>query len=76
MEKQARSYEDNIKRLEEIVRKLERGEISLQEGLESYEEGIALIRVCQEQLERATERIKVLSPKGDLEILQDSEGED
>ncbi|MCR4442237.1 MAG: exodeoxyribonuclease VII small subunit [Peptococcaceae bacterium] len=70
-----RSFEENIKKLEEIVRRLERGDISLEEGLSAFEEGVSLVKVCQKQLDRASERIKVLTQEGMLKGLAQDPGE-
>jgi len=71
-----RAYEENIKRLEEIIRRLERGDVSLEEGLSSFEEGIALIKACQKQLDRVSQRIQVLTGDGRLEDLAEKPGEE
>ena len=54
------SFEAALKRLEEIVQKLERGELSLEESLTCYEEGIRLSRVCHGKLEEAERKIEML----------------
>ena len=53
-------FEDALKRLEEIVQKLEKGELPLEESLVLYEEGIRLSRVCHAKLEEAEGRIEML----------------
>jgi exodeoxyribonuclease VII small subunit len=55
------SFEDALKRLEEIVRLLEEGEIGLNESLERYEEGVKLLRQSYDLLQRAERRIELLS---------------
>ncbi len=60
MAKTAKNFEESIKRLEEIVRALESGEIGLDESLKLYEEGIALVRVCNQKLEDAEQKIRIL----------------
>jgi exodeoxyribonuclease VII small subunit len=55
------SFENALKRLEEIVRLLEEGELGLNEALERYEEGVRLLRQSYELLERAERRIELLS---------------
>ncbi len=55
------SFEDALKRLEEIVHLLEEGEIGLNESLERYEEGVKLLRQSFELLQRAERRIELLS---------------
>ena len=55
------SFEDAVKRLEEIVHALEEGEVGLSESLEHYEEGVKLLRQSYDLLQRAERRIEILS---------------
>ncbi len=55
------SFEAALSRLEHIVVALEKGDLSLEESLKLYEEGIARARSCQERLEHAESKIEVLS---------------
>ncbi len=55
------SFEENLKRLEEIVRLLEEGKLGLSDGLARYEEGVKLLRQSYELLERAERRIELMS---------------
>ena len=57
---QTRSFEASLEALEEIVRKLERGDLPLEQSLEFFEQGIRLSRECQERLSQAERRIEVL----------------
>ena len=43
-------FEEALKQLEEIVNKLESGDLTLDKSLEEYEEGVRLIRLCQKKL--------------------------
>ena len=61
MAKTAKSFEEAVGRLEEIVRLLENGTATLDESLKLYEEGIALVRVCNDKLDSAEKKIKVLT---------------
>lgn len=63
------SYEENILKLEAIIQRLEKGDITLEDGLSSFEEGISLIKKCQKQLERVFQKIQVLNRDGHLEDL-------
>ena len=54
------TFEDNLKRLEEIVNGLETGEFSLDESLKLFEEGIGLVKECQGKLEKAERKVEVL----------------
>ena len=53
-------FESALKRLEEIVKKLESGELSLDSALELFEEGIKLSRFCHTKLEQAERRVEIL----------------
>ncbi|GEM_PF-153025 len=62
-------FEKNLKRLEEIVDKLEKGEMSLEESLKLFEEGIKLARTCEKALTEAERRIQILiqNDQGEIE---------
>jgi len=51
------TFEQALDALERIVKDLEEGKIGLEESLTLYENGVGLIRRCQEQLRRAEQRI-------------------
>lgn len=53
-------FEKNLSRLEEIVSKMEKGELSLDESLKLFEEGVKLSRECGAQLSEAESKVKVL----------------
>ena len=55
------SFESAIIRLEEIVKLLEKGNSSLDESLKLYEEGISLVRYCNNALDSAENKIKILT---------------
>ena len=55
------SFEEAIKELTAIVGKIEQGEIPLQDSLEQYEKGMALIKQCRTILQKAEERIEKVS---------------
>ncbi len=54
-------FEEAIAELEGIVRQLESGDLGLEHALRLYERGVALVRLCGAQLDRAEERLQVLS---------------
>ena len=64
---QSKSFEAAMKRLEEIVRTMERGELPLEESLKLFEEGTALVRSCGKQLDEAEMKIVKLmkGPEGE-----------
>ena len=55
------SFEEAIKELGNIVGKIEQGETPLQDSLEQYEKGMALIKHCREILQKAEERIEKIA---------------
>lgn len=58
-------FEDGLKRLEKIVEELEEGDISLDEALGKYEEGIRLSKLCAKKLELAKKKIEILMKSED-----------
>ena len=54
------TFENSLKRLEEIVEILERGEIPLEESLKLFEEGLKLSKKCNEKLSKIEEKVKVI----------------
>jgi exodeoxyribonuclease VII small subunit len=68
------SFEEAIKELTNIVGKIEQGEIPLQDSLEQYEKGMALIKHCRTILQEAEERIdKISEPQAQSQEDTDSE---
>lgn len=59
------TYEDSIKRLGEILNKLEKGGLPLDEALELYKEGVSLSAECKKQLEDAKLQVKTISEEND-----------
>jgi exodeoxyribonuclease VII small subunit len=61
------SFEEAIKELTNIVGKIEQGQISLQDSLEQYEKGMALIKQCRTILQKAEERIEKITKDDEAE---------
>ncbi|WP_027081424.1 exodeoxyribonuclease VII small subunit [Luteimonas mephitis] len=55
------NFEASLDALEQLVEKMEQGELSLEESLAAYERGVGLYRRCQQALEQAELRVKLLS---------------
>jgi exodeoxyribonuclease VII small subunit len=53
-------FEEALEKLEEIVRRMEAGEMTLEESLKSFEEGIKLSRLCAKKLDEADRRVDLL----------------
>jgi len=61
------SFEEAIKELTNIVSKIEQGQIPLQDSLEQYEKGMALIKQCRTILQKAEERIEKITKEQESE---------
>ena len=61
-------FEKSLARLEEVVRRLESPQLSLDEAMKLFEEGVELSRECQKQLEQAEGRVEILLGKADGKI--------
>lgn len=66
-------FEESLKQLEEIVNKMEQGQLSLEESLGAFEQGIKLTRQCQSTLKQAEQRVAKLLPKEDSYELDEFE---
>ena len=61
-----KDFEAAIAELEGIVKKLEEGDLALEQSLQLYERGVQLSRFCHARLEEAERRIEVLNERGEL----------
>lgn len=53
-------FEEALGKLEDIVKKMESGDMSLEESLKAFEEGIKLARLCSRKLDEAERRVEIL----------------
>lgn len=67
-------FEKSLENLEQVVEKLESGELSLEESLKLFEQGIKLTRQCQQALQKAEEKVTILTQQNS-DWLIDSEEE-
>jgi exodeoxyribonuclease VII small subunit len=67
-----KDFEAAIAELEAIVKKLEEGDLALEQSLALYERGVQLSRFCHAQLEEAERRIEILNERGELKAAPDS----
>ena len=58
-------FESSLARLEEVVRRLESPQLSLDDAMKLFEEGVELSRECQKQLEEAEGKVEILLKKAD-----------
>lgn len=69
-----KDFEAAIAELESIVKKLEEGDLPLEQSLTLYERGVQLSRFCHARLEEAERRIEILTERGDLKAAPSSLG--
>jgi exodeoxyribonuclease VII small subunit len=73
------SFEEQLTALEGVVERLERGELTLDESVRLFEEGVRLSEACKKELETAEGRIQVLVERGrslvavELDVDEDAE---
>ncbi|MCH8529767.1 MAG: exodeoxyribonuclease VII small subunit [Saccharospirillum sp.] len=58
-------FESQMAQLEALVGRLESGELSLDEAMQTFEQGIQLTRQCQQALDKAEQKVQVLLGQGD-----------
>jgi exodeoxyribonuclease VII small subunit len=58
-------FEEALEKLEEIVCRMEAGDMTLEESLKAFEEGIKLSRLCAKKLDEAERRVDLLLRQGD-----------
>ena len=71
--RKAVDFERSLQELEQLVERMEDGELSLEDSLTQYERGIHLARQCQHALDAAEQRIQVLAEKdgqSELKLLE------
>ncbi|WP_346837492.1 exodeoxyribonuclease VII small subunit [Microbulbifer sp. SAOS-129_SWC] len=75
--KQAATFEQALEELEQLVERLEAGELPLDEALADFERGVKLTRECQQKLATAEQKVKVLMEENGSvrELPFDSDGE-
>lgn len=69
-------FEDALEKLENIVKRMESGDLPLEDALKSFEEGIKLIHFCTSKLDDAQRRVEMLLGKEDSLQIKQFNGED
>ena len=65
MNQKNQSFEESMQRLEQIVRAMERGDVSLEESLKLFQEGTDLVRNCGKLLDEAQLQVKKIATAAD-----------
>ena len=60
-----KSFEESLAKLEEITAELESGELSLEDSLKRFDEGVKLAEFCNRKLDEAQKKVNILLKKGD-----------
>lgn len=68
-----KSYEDNLEEIDDIIEKLENGELSLDESIKEYEKSMKLIEDCGKMLNEAQGKIQKISIQNGKTILEEME---
>ena len=61
-------FEEAMKRLEDIVKKLEGGDLPLEDSIGSFEEGMKLVNLCSKRLEEAEQKVNLLIKESDGKV--------
>lgn len=70
--KKEEKFEDKIVKLEEIVAELEKGNLSLDDSVKKFEEGIKISKECNEMLESAEKKITILLEQNNCEFKEEN----
>jgi exodeoxyribonuclease VII small subunit len=71
----AMDFEQQLESLEALVESLESGDLSLEDSLTSFEQGIKVARDCQQALKQAEQKVEVLMRQGDELVSQPFDGD-
>lgn len=68
-------FEGSMSRLEEIVSRLEKGDVPLEQAMALFEEGAKLLRECTRQLDEAEQKVSLLTAGNETEIVEEPFGD-
>ncbi len=69
------TFETSMTELEEIVGKLEAGDVTLDESLELFEKGVKLVKSCRNKLDEAEKKVKILTAGSDGDMVEKDFGD-
>ncbi len=73
---EAFDFEQALAELEQLVERMEHGDLSLEQSLKDFERGIALTRACQGALKEAEQKVQMLTKQGGGEELTPFQGDE
>lgn len=73
--KKPKNFEEAIARLENLTQAMQGGDMPLEESLAAYQEGVELVRFCQEKLAEAEQKLHILDENGTLKEFSLEDGE-
>ncbi|MCD2451380.1 MAG: exodeoxyribonuclease VII small subunit [Methylicorpusculum sp.] len=68
--KSASLFEESLAELEKLVEQMEKGDLPLEEALQSFERGVNLTRTCQKALQEAEQKVQILLEKNGKQTLE------
>jgi len=69
-------FEESLAALEKLVEQMEQGDLSLEDSLQHFEQGVKLSRSCQQALREAEQKVTILMRKNDQDSIEPFESED
>ena len=72
----APDFEKSLQELEQLVEKMEQGDLTLDQSLQCFERGVQLTRTCQQALQEAEQKVKTLLEKDGQTVLEPLERDD
>ena len=73
MHEQEFSLEENFARLEEMIEKLSEDDLPLEEAFRAYSQGMAILKQCDDQIDRGEKQVLKLTEEGCLEVFENGE---
>ena len=73
MHEQEFSLEENFARLEEMIEKLSEDDLPLEEAFRAYSQGMAILKQCDDQIDRVEKQVLKLTEEGCLEAFENGE---
>ncbi|MBP5451939.1 MAG: exodeoxyribonuclease VII small subunit [Treponema sp.] len=67
-----KNFEDNLQRLEELTSAIKQGDISLEDALKTFEEGITLAKKMEKDIDQMESKIQILMNAQELEVEEDA----